>query len=278
MALSIGPGLVAWIAQHQATPLSDEQYLPPDFGVSAVAIQIANAQGQPVRTLLGYDKATGTILEPGPGAVVPTSAPAVPQPGFDIGFPPSDPAALLAAAQALGATWCGMYIGGPTYAGTWTPALAQGVKSLGLAPIYVGANVINGRLEAGPLLPETGAGHGADALTQLGNFGFNPGLVFLDIEAGTYVADPTNTVYYAESWIQAVRDGGGLAGIYATKACLDAIAARVNPIDATWLANWDGTVSTEGYDLHQYRGSTVIAGLGVDLNIARADFVFQRLS
>lgn len=275
MALTIGPGLTVWIAAHQATPLSDETFLPPDFGQSAVAVEIANAQGQPVRTLVGWDKAMGAVLEPGPGTVLPK--PGGLAQGFDIGYPPADSAALLAVAQALKATWCGVYIGGPTYAGTWTPALVQSLRpTLRFAPLYVGANVINGTLQAGPLTADNGAGHGADALTQLQNFGFPMGLVFLDLEAETYFADPTNSVFYAEGWIQAVRDGGGLAGVYGAKAFLDALAQRVNPIDTTWLAGWDGTGDLEGYDIHQYRGSTTVAGLGVDLNVADAATAFQQ--
>lgn len=68
--LNIGPGLVKWITDHQATPLSDEIYLSPDFNQSAVSIQIGNAQGQAVHTLVGWDKVTGQIMEPGPGVVI----------------------------------------------------------------------------------------------------------------------------------------------------------------------------------------------------------------
>ncbi|MDE2097949.1 MAG: hypothetical protein KGL39_11920 [Patescibacteria group bacterium] len=71
MPLDIGPGVKAWLDAHSATPLSDEVYLPPDFRQSAVAILIANAEGQAVRALVGFDKATGRILDPGPGVLVP---------------------------------------------------------------------------------------------------------------------------------------------------------------------------------------------------------------
>lgn len=280
--MSLGKGLANWCQAHQATPLSmDEVYPWPDVKMSVLPIEIGNAAGQKVRTLLGWDGVANAVLGPGPGVVVTPPAPPAPATathGFDIGFPPNDANALLAVARAIGAAWCGVYVGGPTYGGTWTPGLAQALKgSLSFLPIYVGANVINGVLQAGPLTPDNGAGHGADALQQLANYGFPPGLVMLDMEADTYFADPTNAVFYAESWIQAVRDGGGQAGIYSTKACIDALAQRVNPLDATWLANWDGADSPEGYDIHQYAGSTQIAGLGVDLNVAAAGFAFQHL-
>lgn len=67
MALVIGPGLQEWLVDHQATPLGDETYLPPDYGVSALPVQLANAAGEPVVTLVGWDKANGVVIPPGPG-------------------------------------------------------------------------------------------------------------------------------------------------------------------------------------------------------------------
>ena len=67
MALIIGPGLAAWIAAHQATPLGDETFFPPDFQVSGVPIQVADSNGKPVVTIVGWDKVSGAVLEPGSG-------------------------------------------------------------------------------------------------------------------------------------------------------------------------------------------------------------------
>ena len=79
MALEIGPGLDAWCKAHQATPLESETYPWPDVPVSVLPIDIGNAQGQAVRTVVAYDKATNTILTPGPGVVlVPKPAPPAP--------------------------------------------------------------------------------------------------------------------------------------------------------------------------------------------------------
>ena len=75
----IGSGLAAWLQSHQATPLStDEVYPWPNVKVSVLPILIANSAGVTVRTLVGWDEASGEVLQPGPGVVAspPTPAPA----------------------------------------------------------------------------------------------------------------------------------------------------------------------------------------------------------
>ena len=139
MSLVRGPGVVAWEQQHQATPLSSENYLAPDFRWSVTLEQVGDSAGNPVAVAVVYDKQTNglsAITQPG----IPLSTPAPPASttfGFDIGFPPNNASALLAVAQAISASWCGVYIGGPNYAGSWNPALAQSLKgSLQFLPIY----------------------------------------------------------------------------------------------------------------------------------------------
>lgn len=61
IGLSIGPGVNQWIKDHQATPLSNENYLSPNFTQSVTAVQIGNAQGQPEEGIVLYDKTTGQI-------------------------------------------------------------------------------------------------------------------------------------------------------------------------------------------------------------------------
>lgn len=61
MALYVGPGVDAWIKAHQATPLSAENYLAPDYTESVTAVRIADAAGQPVEGYVHYFKETGEI-------------------------------------------------------------------------------------------------------------------------------------------------------------------------------------------------------------------------
>lgn len=66
----IGPGLAAWLAAHQATPLSlDEVYPWPNVKVSVLPVLIANQAGVTVRTIVGWDEASNEVLQPGPGVV-----------------------------------------------------------------------------------------------------------------------------------------------------------------------------------------------------------------
>lgn len=57
----IGPGIDYWIKQHQATPVSDENYQGPDYDDSTTFVDIGAADGSKHRGLLVYDKVTGQI-------------------------------------------------------------------------------------------------------------------------------------------------------------------------------------------------------------------------
>jgi len=59
MALTLGLGFQNWITANNATPLSNEQYFTPDMSVAQV--QVADANGNPVKKLLVYNKLTNTV-------------------------------------------------------------------------------------------------------------------------------------------------------------------------------------------------------------------------
>lgn len=71
MALDLGPGLDAWCKTHQATPLGNEVYPWPDVPVSVLPIEIADAQGNIIHTVVGWcnNPENMGILEPGPGVI-----------------------------------------------------------------------------------------------------------------------------------------------------------------------------------------------------------------
>lgn len=71
MPLDIGPGLDAWCKQHQATPLASEVYPWPDVPVSVLPVEIADAQGNIVHTVVGWcnNPENAGVLEPGPGVL-----------------------------------------------------------------------------------------------------------------------------------------------------------------------------------------------------------------
>jgi len=73
--MSIGTGLAQWCQDHQATPLptpqtADEVYPWPDPKISVLPIEIGNAAGHKVRTVVGWDGVANQILAPGPGVLV----------------------------------------------------------------------------------------------------------------------------------------------------------------------------------------------------------------
>jgi hypothetical protein len=60
MALTIGPGFLDWIAQHQATPKSNETYFSSEMSV--ILVETSNAAGDKVNELLLYNKLTNEIV------------------------------------------------------------------------------------------------------------------------------------------------------------------------------------------------------------------------
>ncbi len=88
MALDIGPGLDAWCQAHQATPLAGEVYpWGPDLPVSVLPVEIADADGNIVHTVVGWcnNPENMGVLEPGPGIVYAAKSPAVPDiPAVDV--------------------------------------------------------------------------------------------------------------------------------------------------------------------------------------------------
>lgn len=57
--LVIGEGFQTWIAEHQATPLSDELYFNSE--ISLVQVRAADSDGSPVKGFLWYNKMTNEV-------------------------------------------------------------------------------------------------------------------------------------------------------------------------------------------------------------------------
>lgn len=58
--LTIGPGFQQWIADHQATPKSDERWISDEHSICLVAV--ADAAGQEQNVLLLYNKLTNETI------------------------------------------------------------------------------------------------------------------------------------------------------------------------------------------------------------------------
>ena len=58
--LNIGPGFEQWIADHQATPISDEMYFSVEM--STCMVKVADSSGNPLAVLLMYNKLTNEIF------------------------------------------------------------------------------------------------------------------------------------------------------------------------------------------------------------------------
>jgi hypothetical protein len=60
MSLVIGPGFQSWIAEHQATPISDELWFTKEQ--SMLLVKAADAQGTTQTYQLIYNKLTNEIF------------------------------------------------------------------------------------------------------------------------------------------------------------------------------------------------------------------------
>lgn len=148
--MNVGPGLAAWIAAHQATPLGDEFGVGSPWTYSAVPIAIANAQGQTTHALVGWDHGLNAVMEPGAGPVVPAPAPPAPLPTM---YDSTSAADIPADAQAIA-----YYVDG---AFAWTKAQVDGFTK---ATTKLSITVMGGQLaavcdcETGDLTPDEAAG------------------------------------------------------------------------------------------------------------------------
>ncbi len=60
MTLAIGPGFEQWIADHQATPETDELFFSAEL--SCIMVSVADSSGATVKMLLYYNKMTNEIV------------------------------------------------------------------------------------------------------------------------------------------------------------------------------------------------------------------------
>ena len=58
--LIIGPGFEQWIADHQATPVSNELWFSAEM--SCCMVEISDAQGQKQKVMLYYNKLTNEVV------------------------------------------------------------------------------------------------------------------------------------------------------------------------------------------------------------------------
>jgi hypothetical protein len=165
--------------------------------------------------------------------------------------------------SSYGVKWTGVYIGGPCDAGSgWTKALVASFASeLGwtFMPIYVGQQTssICGR---STVTAAQGTSDGSAAVALMKTFGWqanNKIPVCLDLEAGTYGAEPTSAVAYAKAWRDAVHASEYLAYIYSNPDGINGLASAGVTFDGAWPASWfyTGFANVAPSDLSQLGAS-----------------------
>ena len=185
--------------------------------------------------------------------------------------------------SSYGVKWTGVYIGGPCDAGSgWTKSLVASFASeLGwtFMPVYVGQQTssICGR---DTVTAAQGTTDGNAAVALMKTFGWQPDNkipVCLDLEAGTYGAEPTSSTAYAKAWRDAVRASGYLAYIYSNPDGINGLASAGVTFDGAWPASWfyTGFANVAPSDLDQlgssydnknrawqYAGAFAVSGAG----------------
>lgn len=143
-----------------------------------------------------------------------------------------------------GVKWTGVYIGGPCSAGSgWTKSLVTSYANQlawTFMPIYVGqqSSSICG---AHTLTASQGTADGTEAAQIMGTFGWKPNRnipVCLDLEAGSYSANPSGAEAYAKAWRNAVRAAGYLAYLYSNPTAINALYDDSVKFDGAWPASW----------------------------------------
>jgi hypothetical protein len=190
-------------------------------------------------------------------------------------------------ANSHGVKWTGVYIGGACSAGSgWTKSRVTAIANAvhwTFMPIYVGQQsaAICG---AHTLTTARGTSDGQDAANIMSTFGWDPHKqipVSLDLEGGTYLADPAGSTNYVKGWVNAVHAAGYLAYVYSSPAAVNHFGAGLG-IDGVWIASYfySGFANVTPADLSQigslfsnhnrawqYAGDIPIAGVGgVDCN------------
>jgi hypothetical protein len=187
-------------------------------------------------------------------------------------------------ANTDGVTWSGAYLGGACNAGSGWAADAltalNATAGWSFLPIYVGQQSAT-ICHAHDLSQAAGTLDGNDAAALMQSYQWQPNTmipVALDVEAGTYSADPAGTTDYVQAWLDAVHGAGYLAYVYSSPTALNAFAAAGLPIDAAWAASYfyDGFVDVSPSDLQQlganfdnhnrawqYAGDVAVSGAGL---------------
>ncbi|HUJ61241.1 MAG TPA: glycoside hydrolase domain-containing protein [Kofleriaceae bacterium] len=233
--------------------------------------------------------ASDAPANPGDGAIPADAAPDAPAPPPIMVLRGVDRASAFSETEAKtladsdGVKWTGVYIGGPCSAGSgWTKTLlTQLASSVGwtFMPIYVGQQTssICGR---DTLTAAQGTSDGQAAVTIMASFGWAAGQnipVCLDLEAGSYSANPSGSLAYAKAWRDAVQAGGYLAYLYSNPTAINALYDANVQFDGAWPASWfyTGFANVSPSDLTQlgtryngqdrawqYAGSFAVSGAG----------------
>jgi Domain of unknown function (DUF1906) len=214
--------------------------------------------------------------------------------GVDLLNPPTFQQAQ--AIRQFGWSWCAVYVGGPRAAAhhIWQENAIDGyhpVKALasifdGFLPIYVGAN----QPWDPPQSFTYGAGlsDGDDANACTGACGFDSDTpLCLDVEYGTWQANPSGVEDYIRGWVERVNAAGHRAGLYADIETLNQYVNRPDLIDFLWGAAWVrgnfsrapvGSFDPQSpppWDAWQWGGGS-LANLSVDFNSMIDSFELAR--
>ncbi len=157
-------------------------------------------------------------------------------------FSPSEAKSLK---SAYGIGFTGVYIGGPCSAGSgWSAASVTAIYDAvqwQFLPIFVGQQsaAICGR---STLTEAQGITDGKQAMSDMAAFKWAAGYHFpvaLDLEAGSYDADPAGAVAYTKGFADTVSAGGYDVYVYSSVTALNALAsAKIPTIAAAWPAYW----------------------------------------
>jgi Domain of unknown function (DUF1906) len=203
--------------------------------------------------------------------------------GLDMLTPPTPQQAQ--AMRQLGWSWCAVYVGGPRAAAhsAWQEQNGRfPVKDIagafgGFLPIYVGKNAPWDVAES--FSYDAGLADGDEANGLTGACGFNSTTpLCLDVEYGTWQANPTGVEDYIRGWVERVNGAGHRAGLYSDIETLNHYVHRPDLMDFLWGAAWvrgsfnaaptggfDPQSPPPPWDAWQF-GSSTIAGISVDCN------------
>ncbi len=215
--------------------------------------------------------------------------------GIDLAVAPS-PTHLKAMVDAIGATWCVAYVGGPRSGGSgWSPDYVRGATAAGVQywlAVYVGRQVVPslGLDDYSLLTAAQGAADGADAVALLRTWPWGlPCPIALDVEFDTAQRATEAATAYSDGWCKAVRDAGYTPGVYAPLAFLERIWTETNRPSFAFAADWIRSAVDHGLDpeaipglpagvaqgarVWQYATSSIL-GTAADIDVADIPLAF----